>query len=293
MKKKNTIFSMSYVPLLIRLQCKEDTRLPPFLGSTLHGVTGWILRQHKESYQYLFENKQTSNTQKDIVNPYLIQPPRPKTIYCVGDILCFQLVLFGDSIRYTEQIICSLAKDDEFKLGAQRKAFKLIDILHGEQFAPIWQNEEIMMKAAIPQNIDSYRFQELASWCSVQFITPIRIRRNGELLQQFEFATIIRNITRRVQALTARYGGHVDEQVAVEACELAQHVHCQSASFYMSEMHRYSSRQKQSMEWNGILGTMTFEGDLSVFTPWLNVARILNIGRNSTLGYGQIDVVYR
>ncbi|MEK4372395.1 hypothetical protein [Paenibacillus sp. FSL R5-0473] len=33
--------------------------------------------------------------------------------------------------------------------------------------------------------------------------------------------------------------------------------------------------------------------ELSPFIPWLNAARILHIGRNSTFGCGQIDVVYR
>lgn len=57
MNRQVPIFLLEYLPLLIRLECKETTRLPAFLGSTLHGVTGWALTRHSESYTYVFENR--------------------------------------------------------------------------------------------------------------------------------------------------------------------------------------------------------------------------------------------
>ncbi|WP_371129088.1 hypothetical protein [Paenibacillus sp. CF095] len=42
-----------------------------------------------------------------------------------------------------------------------------------------------------------------------------------------------------------------------------------------------------------MLGALTCKSGLSPFIPWLYAARVLHIGRNSTFGYGQIDVIYR
>lgn len=45
------------------------------------------------------------------------------------------------------------------------------------------------------------------------------------------------------------------------------------------------------MDLSGLLGAMTFQGELAPFTPWLNAACILHLGRNTTLGCGKIDAV--
>lgn len=292
MNRQTPIFSLEYLPLLIRLTCKETTRLPAFLGSTLHGVIGWALLQHSESYAYLFENRRLGGAKQDIVNPYIIEPPRPKSVYYAGDQLCFKLILLGDSIRYAQHIVTSLAQVQRFGIGAERKIFELVDILQGNQHGFIWQSGRLNMNAATSENISIHTLQDHASWCSVHMLTPVRIRRGGALVQEIDFPTIIRSITRRISTLTERYGGYTNPEISTKTCELATHVRNMSTSLYLNQMHRYSNRKKESIDWSGMLGALTFEGDLSPFTPWLNAARILHIGRNSTLGCGQIEVVY-
>jgi hypothetical protein len=293
MNRQAPIFSLEYLPLLIRLECKETTRLPAFLGSTLHGVTGWALLHHSESYAYLFENRRLGGAKQDIVNPYIIEPPRPKSVYYAGDQLCFKLVLLGDAIHYARHLVTSLAQVQRFGIGAERKIFELTDILHGNQYGLVWKQGQLDMNAATPENISVHALQDHASWCSIHMVTPIRIRRGGALVQEINFPTIIRSITRRIQTLTERYGGYMNTDISMKACELASHVRAVSAALYLNQMHRYSNRKKESVDWSGMLGTLTFEGELSPFTPWLNAARVLHIGRNSTLGCGQMDVVYR
>ncbi|SDD50077.1 Uncharacterized conserved protein [Paenibacillus sp. CF095] len=293
MNRQAPIFSLEYLPLLIRLECKETTRLPAFLGSTLHGVTGWALTRHSESYRYIFENRRWGGAAQDIVNPYIIEPPRPKAFYDKGDALCFKLILIGDAVRYAKDITTSLTQAQTFGIGAERKAFELTDIFHADQYGPIWKQGQFEMNAAIPENISVHALQEHASWCSIHLLTPVRIRRGGALVQTIDFPTIIRSITKRIQLLTERYGGNINTDVAMKVCELASEMSLTSSGLYLNEMHRYSSRKKESVDWSGMLGSLTFEGELSPFIPWLNAARILHIGRNSTFGCGQIDVVYR
>ncbi|UPK45006.1 CRISPR system precrRNA processing endoribonuclease RAMP protein Cas6 [Paenibacillus pabuli] len=293
MNRKEFPFSLLYLPLLIRLKCHETARLPAYLGSTLHGVTGWALLQHSEVYSYLFENRRLGGAGQDIVNPYIIEPPRSRSIYRSGEELCFKLVLLGDSIRYAKDVVTALTQAQRFGIGAERKVFELVDILHGERYRPIWQDGQLDMMAANPENITACGLSDQASWCSVHMLTPLRIRRGGALVQEIDFATIIRSITRRIHALTERYGGEINPDVAKKVCELAGNVRTLSSAMYLSQMNRYSNRKNESIDWSGMLGAVTFEGDISPFTPWLNAARILHIGRNSTFGCGQMDVVYR
>lgn len=293
MTRKEPIFSLEYLPLLIRLTCKETARLPAFLGSTLHGVVGWALLNNTEAYSYLFDNRRLGGAKQDIVNPYMLEPPRPRAIYHPGDELCFKLVLFGNAIRYAKDVVTTLTQVDSFGIGAERKTFELADIMHAEQWVPLWQRGQLQLDSIHPANISAHAVRDHATWCSVHLLTPVRIRRGGVLVQNINFPTIIRGITRRIHTLTERYGGHFDINTASEVIQLAGEVKELSTGLYLNQMHRYSNRKSESVDWSGMLGVMTFEGEISPFTPWLNAARILHIGRNSTFGCGQIDVIYR
>ena len=55
-------------------------------------------------------------------------------------------------------------------------------------------------------------------------------------------------------------------------------------------MERYSNRTNEKMDFGGLMGSMSFHGDLSLFVPWLYAAQILHIGGNTTFGMGRIEV---
>lgn len=286
-------FSLTYLPLLIRLQCQQTTRLPLFLGSTMHGIMGWTLKKYSpEAYSYLFENKRVSGGKQDIVNPYFIEPPRSKSHFEKGELLSFTFVLVGNAIQYAEVVIKALHQCKTFGLGAQRAPFILKDILHGTQFGDVYSEEGFNNMALMPENIDSLSRNEHATWCSLHLLTPLRIRRNGKLVEDITFPTIIRNITKRIGMLTERYGGHINNELATTSCELAQSINGTVSALHLSQMHRFSNRKNESMDWSGMLGALQFEGELSSFIPWLKAAQVLHIGRNSTFGCGKIDLIY-
>lgn len=155
----------------------------------------------------------------------------------------------------------------------------------------IWQHGKMNEEAIRTVKLIGER-QDGIEHCSIHLLTPLRIRRNGKMLCDVDFPTLIRNITARVTALTARYGGTVNAEEVEQICELANQVTRTSAGLFLSKVERYSSKRNSKMDLSGLLGALTFEGDLSVFVPWLNAARILHIGRNVTFGCGRIDVIF-
>lgn len=287
------LFSLKYMPLLIRLRCCESAQLPSYLGSTLHGVVGWkLMSVDKYIYRYLFENRRYESGKQDIVNPYFLEPPRYKQVYRQGDMLSFTLVLLGNAADMTIDVVKALASGDDFEIGSERKKFQLLDVLHAESLEPIWSNGKIVEGSAVTSVLTPLK-QDGITRCSVHFITPLRIRRGGEQLRQLDFPTIIRSITRRLSLLTERYGGHVDTEEILNVCQLAHSVRTISSGVYWSELNRYSNRRNVKMDLSGLMGAMTFEGDMSRFASWLYAARFLHIGRNVTFGCGQLDVVFR
>lgn len=287
---KSDPFSLTYLPLLIRLKCLEEARLPHYLGSTLHGVIGWKLSSNTTAYRFIFENRRYGGGRQDIVNPYIIEPPGQQGIYRQGDMLTFRFILLGKGVSYTKDVVEALTNTGSFEIGFERKKFQLVDIFQAERLEPIWRGDQINMGAAIPEQL-TVREQEGVTRCSILLLTPLRIRRGGEQLREIDFPTIIRSITRRVSALAERYGGHVNSDLVSHVTQLATTVHTSSSGLFWSEISRYSNRRNAKMDLSGLIGGMTFEGNLSPFVPWLHAARLLHIGRNVTFGCGQLDFV--
>lgn len=289
---KNNHFLLSYLPLIIRLRCCEPVSLPAYLGSTLHGIMGWALLPHKQAYQYLFENRRYGGAAQDIVNPYIIDVPPFHSRYEAGDELCFRFILVGNAVGYAPEVVKALVEKRNFGLGAEKKRFELLEITQGHSPSLIWQQGQgnskmgSFIQANLPQDL-----YENCHHCSLTLLTPLRIRRGGELVINVDFPTIIRNITRRMAALTKRYGGEVDQAEIEHVQELSTWVCQTSSGLYVNHLDRYSSRHNEKMDMSGVMGAITFEGDLTPFTPWLNVANTVHIGRNVTLGFGKIDAV--
>lgn len=285
-------YCLLYVPLLIRLKCCETVHLPPYLGSTIHGVVGWKLSAYSpQAYRYLFENRRYSGGRQDIVNPYILEPPRAIRMYRYGDVFSFRLILIGSAQEYVRDVVSALTCDEWYEIGAQRAKFKILDIIQSDTLESIWRQGELNIDAAVPEILTASELEGI-SRCSIHFLTPLRIRRAGDMLKDIDFQTIIRNITRRVDALTERYGGYADRDAISSICEQSEEVYVTSSGLYWHELKRYSNRRNTKMDFGGLLGAMTLEGDLSPFTPWLQAARVLHIGRNVTFGFGQVDVVF-
>lgn len=284
------LFSFTYLPLLICLECQEDGELPSFLGSTLRGALGWALQKDKQVYYDLFENNHTSHSAAHTVNPYIIEPPKPKQKYKKGDKLFFSFILLGHATSWYQKIITILAERNKLELGARRLPFRIHRIFHGIDLSLIWQCEQPKLISAIDNAVDIFPEYQEGKRCAIQLQTPLRIRRKGKLVTQLDFATIIRNISKRIIELTERYGGHVDLKEVEDICLLAQAVSLSESLIYPYELKRYSTRRNKKMDFTGILGMLTFEGDLTPFIPLLNLAQLLHIGRNTTFGCGKIDI---
>jgi hypothetical protein len=54
---------------------------------------------------------------------------------------------------------------------------------------------------------------------------------------------------------------------------------------------QFSNKINEKMDFSGIMGILTFEGELTPYTPWLNAAQLLHIGRNTTFGCGKIEII--
>ncbi len=290
--EQQTTFFIRYLPMKISLISMETAVLPVYLGSTLRGAIGQALHHDAVAFNYLYNNRNLSDNGQDIVNPYVIVPPAiNEAPYHTGEELSFHILLLGEAVRYTYPLINALYGVQRLGLGASRYPFELKKVTHSLDQRVIWQ--EGLFNAVAARSITlPYRSLPGIRKLTIYAHTPLRIRRNGVLLETVDFTTIIRNITQRIEAIAARYGGWVDTMDTARIQTLSSEVSIIQNNLELKNMKRYSNRLGEKIDFSGLLGTIQFEGELTPFVPWLYAAQILHIGRNTTFGMGRIEVEF-
>ncbi len=289
---EQTAFFLKYLPMRISLISMETAVLPAFLGSTLRGALGQALHHDTNAFNYLYNQRARNDNQQDIVNPYVVVPSSiHKTAYHADEELSFEIYLLGDAAQYGQSIIKALRGIQELGLGASRHLFTLVKVMHSLDQRVIWQ-DDIFYEAAMQSTILPYRCLFGIKQLAIRTRTPLRIRRDGALLEKIDFPTIIRNITRRVESLATRYGGWVDKEEIERIQMLSKEVSLIQDCLELKNMERYSTRLGEKMDFSGLMGMVRFEGELTPFVPWLYGAQILHIGRNTTFGMGRIEVEF-
>ena len=289
---EQAIFQLEYLPLRFTFLSAGVARLPDFLGSTLRGSIGGVLYQDKELYQFLYKNRSLSGGEADVVNPYMICPPLTESReYEKGKELRFEMILFGEAIGYAGLLVKAIMQQRDIGLGASKYPFTPIKAVHALDNRIVWKDgglcDVAFREVCLPQ-----RMLEDVRQIRVSLLSPLRIRRNGKLLEEIDFKTLIRNITKRVDALTARYGGWVSSEEAERVRQLAEAVRTTEYRLQRLDMQRYSRRLAEKMDFDGMVGRAAFEGDLSCFVPWIGAAEVLHFGRNTTFGMGRIEAEF-
>ena len=288
-------FEMKYLPLTVSLTSLEQAELPPFLGSALRGVIGQALFQmDKEAYEFLYKKGGSLNNEKDIVRPYIINPPgisKPKTVVKKDGKISFELLLLGNAAKYGADIASSLGQTYYFKLGAKRYPFYLSEIINNSNRRVVWMQRQFYSVGMQTERLKQTELTNV-SGVVIKVRTPLRIRHGGQLLRSISFQRLIRNISTRIIRLTEQYGGWVDQEEVERIQSLADDVKQVRENLYWEQMERYSNRINEKMDFSGLLGELQFEGNLDPFVPWLCAAQRLHVGRNTTFGMGDIETIF-
>ncbi|MCI0724015.1 MAG: CRISPR system precrRNA processing endoribonuclease RAMP protein Cas6, partial [Acidobacteria bacterium] len=90
----------------------------------------------------------------------------------------------------------------------------------------------------------------------------------------------------------AYHGGPMVEHDAKQALlERAKHATIRSDDLAWDDWARYSGRQKEWMQFGGLLGSVTYEGALKPFLPWLALGEWLHVGGKTSFGLGRYRIL--
>lgn len=289
---------INYKILNFTVEAETQINLPDFKGSAFRGGFGNVFRKitcvlkrfdcvecplkKRCIYAYVFETVGDNEAEifnmhkyEKIPHPFIFEPPNEKkNTFLPEEKIQFNVILIGKAISYAPYFIFTIKELGQTGIGKGKGKFNLLSVLPTE--------EKVV---SLTNNIES------ASFLTLKILTPIRIKYNRSLIDTLEFHIIIRSIIRR---LTLLYYFHCKKELlqvdAKSLIEKSENVRIVSNNTHWYDWERYSTRQGTRMKLGGVIGEITYKGDITPFMPYLRAGEILHIGKGTSFGLGKYQI---
>lgn len=304
------------------LQLAKACTLPQPLGATLRGGLALL---HKRSvclhphfthcrdcpllqrcvYPALFEpapppDSTALSTHQDVPLGVILRlPSQPQAHYTVGDTLTFGLVLVGAPVRHLSYLVAAVEHLGQSGLGPERVRFRLEQVLAHQ---PHQEPQPVYMAGLMYRAQAAFTAQQLQSdptvdptapisTLTLHFLTPTRLKYAEKFIHDAPpFHVLIRTLLRRVSSLSYFHGGQRWETDYRGWIERAEAVTTSAAAVEWHDGSRYSTRTQRRMPLGGLVGTVTYSGDLTPFLPLLRLGELIHVGKNAVFGNGRFVI---
>jgi hypothetical protein len=122
---------------------------------------------------------------------------------------------------------------------------------------------------------------------TIAFVTQTRLKHEGKWVQIPEFHIVFRRLLGRLSSMARFHCGgplEVDFKALIDA---ARRIRLVRDDTKRTSWSRYSNRQNTDMRWGGLLGSVTYEGNMAPFWPYLLFGQYVHVGHGATFGLGR------
>lgn len=297
-------------------KCRFNSKaiLPQYKGSTFRGAFGNSLKRavcvtrnkdchtcllfsrciYAQSFEAQTALKSRTDKSPTIPPPYIIEPPlESKTQYSTGDEFNFSLILFGRTNDALPYFIYAFEIMGEIGIGKKidgnlRGTFTLDSVLQNKSI--VYDSISKKVQPVSPTDLEySDKIEESASSIKIKFLTPLRLKHHNELSSELPFHLLVRGMLRRISSLFENFG---DGEPAIDYRQLvqrAEQVQTADSTLRWHDWERYSNRQENSMMMGGVVGSITYSGELTDYLPLLKLSQKLHIGKQTSFGLGKFE----
>lgn len=282
--------------------------LPRFLGSTLRGAFGHLLKrtvcQIRNTpcaacplashcpYPNLFEglappDRQRMRRYPQVPQPFVLVVDLPPSAEPPQTTIHWRVRLFGDVCRHWPYVVYVFRLAGEVGLGRQRVHYHLREVrdaitgsvLEGSQRTRTRQPQ----LARTPTSVAMPNRATLR-W---RFETPLRLRTNGCLApQNLQPLDLVIAGRRRYETLNWFYGNSENTPgrfLNPDAFRVRER------SLRRWGFTRQCGRQDERMELNGLVGEMIVEGPWAEAGEWLPAISTIHLGKATSFGFGRVQ----
>ena len=295
---------------LLTLRVQSKTEFSNFPGIAIRGGMGHMLKKIvcvmadtgivclscplKEScpYMEIFETPLPTGSEmmKKATNcphPFALTPLfSAPAVFESGDQMKIVLSLFGEALNKLPTIIASFHLLGDCGLGTARGRFCI------EKITNVTDNSELMFDGR-NVSVDNIKPISVETHTNVErlkitFLTPCHIVHNRKTLPKAELNLITKSVLRRLSLLAYFFGN--ERNADVLSIPLPNDIQKESEHISLVRTSRYSNRQKRMMPLEGFVGEAEWTGKLDHYYSILKYGEAINIGKNTSFGFGAIRV---
>lgn len=260
-------------------------------------------------YRCIFEPSPPKDSQRlrnlqDIPRPFALQVPLDnRTMISAGDFLEWKVALIGKARRYLPYFLVTFQTLGEKGMGSWhegRRSRAVLDKAYAVNplsgaSAEVYDGRSNVFDASSDIIVTGDEILKAASRIqkesvTVDFLSITRLKYNDDIVRIPEFHILVRNLLRRLSTLSYFYAGKPVDTDFTAFIQEAQAIKLENLSIQWQEWERYSGRSKGIMDFSGIVGRARYVGSISNFLPLLLFGSLVNVGKGSTFGLGQIAI---
>lgn len=296
----------------LHLRAVEPMILPAYKGSTFRGAFGMALkelvciRQDRDcgpcivkntcAYYYVFETPVLPGSAMMkkypyAPHPFILRPPLVnQTELKAGEGITCGLVLVGRAIAYLPYFILTFERLGSRGVGKGRGRFSVERVTNGDSGKVVYSGVGKTLDArysTLKGMTLSQPGDDSVRRMTLTFLTPTRLRYQGELTEDLEFHVLIRNLLRRISMLLYFHCGQDPSGLNIhDLIEKALVVRTVKNELTWQDWERYSRRQEARMKLGGVVGSIAYEGNLGPFLPYLRLGEYVHVGKGTSFGLG-------
>ncbi len=302
-----------YIKLHFTVSMLENTKLPRDKVSALRGGMGEMLLQAncisdqncakcafepecivRRTMYSRYEMRPKFVTTSDSIG-YLLECENYEENFCEGDLLQFNLILFGKSIIHFNQYIQAFRDLGKRGVGKKHSKYQIVLITDTRRRKLVAKVNDHMSQYPILTlgEYAEYRLNQIQEdGCKnkLMFQTPLTLKYNGVFLDVFHMEAIWNAVRRRIYMLECYEGIKpniydydkldenrlpvIMEQVCKDAC-----------------IKRYSSTQHKKMTLWGIKGYIELDAIPEDMLLLLAAGELTHIGKNTSFDFGRYRII--
>jgi hypothetical protein len=236
--------------------------------------------------------------------PYVVQPP-PGGALRPGDELAFGLRLFGSAAVLFPYVVMAALGLEQSGLGRPLRAnggrrgqlrIERIEALHPLSGARQTLAERGQMLAHTPGlPVSAADVRACASalppdHLTLRLRTPLRLIDDGRLVKRLTLRPLLQRLLRRLDDLCAAYGERLPGLDTPRLLALAEQARVADDQTRWVDVVSSSSRLGARTPIGGLVGQITFAGDLADLREPLLWGSLVHIGKNAVKGDGWVEV---
>jgi hypothetical protein len=296
---------------------EKGAALPRYKGSTFRGVFGIALKRvvcalkRQECTECLLKNRclyvrvfETPLALKapegskisTPPHPFVIEPPQTEKMeFEAGHGIACDLILFGEANTALPYFVYAFEQMGRIGIGkrmnGKRGRFTLEAVKTGRKTLYAKTDRKLDLASPVeelnlpdPEESEDNRFS-----LRVRLETPLRLKFKNEIRADLPFHILVRAMLSRTSSLLNTWGDGEPDLDYKGLIERAGDVRITANTLKWFDWKRYSNRQERKMFMGGLLGSVTYEGNLNEYLPLLDFCAKVHIGKNTSFGLGKIE----